>query len=250
MTPDNRTQAADHDELHEELLHAHLAGDVAANDALLATRLRTCATCATRLAELRSLTVLLERVAGDERAVLAKLSEHAGAPGSERVATTLRALAAGQDARQPAPVVPRAAPGPVGRPATLWRVTLAAASVLAAGWLVRTLLAPSEPDRQDVLLGEGQQRAVYPRGTVKSFDRFEWTQIKGAVRYELRIWPKGLDLEEDPVKVVPVYSNSWIPTSEEASALPREIYWEATPYDDLGTPLPGGPSAYATRADL
>lgn len=221
-----------HDRHHDDLLHAHLAGDLPQDDPVLAARLAGCAPCRERLVELRSLTNLLEQVGGAQRRSLAPLAGGRPSPGSERVASTLAALAAGR-----APSAPRPSPAPPAptRRATLWRVSLAAASVLAAGWIVKTLLPPERDARDDVLLGHGQDRSVTPHGSVVSFDEFDWSACPEDASYvRVRVWLKDQAVTEEPVAQARVDALPWIPTASERAAMQRSIRWEVLAYDALG----------------
>lgn len=215
-----------HDE-HDDLLHAHLAGDVPAGDPLLRTRLEQCSLCRERLEELRSVTDLLEQVGGAQRRSLAAAPARA-APGTERVAATLQALAAGR------PPALRALPS-TNRRTTLWRVGLAAASVLAAGWIVKTLLPPAEEPRDDVLLGDGQDRSASPNGTVEAFDVFDWPgRPRDAQHFQLRVWcteqdPSGVLVVDESVERFP-----WSPTQAQLEEMGRSIAWEVVHVDALG----------------
>jgi len=217
-----------HDERHDELLHAHLAGDVAGDDASLRARLQGCAACRERLEELRSLTDLLEQVGGAQRGSLAPAPGRA-APGADLVAATLRGLAAGQP--------PPALPAPTRR-ATFWRVGLAAASVLAAGWIVKTLLPPASDTREDVLLGDREDRSATPNGTVGTFGVFDWSACPSDAAYvRVKVWRSGQALTEEPIAQARVDRLPWRPSPSELATMGSAIRWEAIAYDFQGNAL-------------
>jgi hypothetical protein len=228
-----------HDRQHEELLHEHLTGDVPADDPTLVRLLAQCATCRARLVELNSLTGLLDRVGEAQRASLRpEPSSHA--PRTDQVAATLRALAAGHE---PTPA-PRPRPD---RRLTLWRVGLAAASVLAAGWIVKVLLPPAEEPREDVLLGEGRTRTSTPHGKVASLEPIDWRQPPPeAVSFVLRVWCRD---SGDRVLVVdePVEAFPWFPTPAQRVAMGESIEWEIHSTDPAGMPLPLESGVATTR---
>ena len=221
-----------HDAEHEEMLHAHLAGDLAPDDPRLVERLGRCRACRERLDELRALTTLLERVGGEQRAHLAPTA--GPAPGADRVAATLHALAQGR-----APAALRPVPAP-SRRATLWRVGLAAASVLAAGWIVKSLLPEGSEPREDVLLGDRGSSRVHPSGPVERFDRFDWDDPPpNAAYYRFQAWKQGEELEADPIVEGRVSSLPWTPDPEELERLDslNAIHWELIAVDAEGTPI-------------
>lgn len=207
-----------HDSAHDDLLHAHLAGDVPAGDPTLTQRLGQCGECRARLAELNALTGLLDRVGDGQRRSL-RPDALQTAPGADRVAATLHALAAG---REPASV----ARSLTTRRVTLWRVGLAAASVLAAGWIVRALLPPDESPREDVLLGDGSKATFMPMGEVDSFSPFAWPGLSpDANQIYLTVWRL-----EDGVRVL-VFDDTipelyWVPTPDQLHAMGQSIEWE------------------------
>jgi hypothetical protein len=222
MTAPHDAHAAEHD----DLLHTHLSGDVPADDARLIERLSQCAACRERLDELRSLTDLLERVGDEQRRSLTPTPTPA--PGAGQVAATLAALARGRApaALRPVPVL--------GRRATLWRVGLAAASVVAAGWIVKTLLPRDAQPREDVLLGDREDTRVTPSGTVEAFTSFDWVGApEGAASFKVRIWSEGQSLSDEPIEKS-VDRLPWNPLPTELEALPRAIQWELVAYDRQG----------------
>jgi anti-sigma factor RsiW len=216
-----------HDRQHEDLLHARVAGDVPDDDPTLTARLEECTACRTRLDELSALTGLLDRLGEAQRASL-RPDPTFPAPGSDQVAATLHALASG---RAPAP-----RPRPTRRLA-LWRVGLAAASVLAAGWIVKALLPPAEEPREDVLLGEGRERTSTPHGTVASLEPIDGKRPPSDTRrFELRVWRRdGADrvlVVEEPVEAFP-----WFPNPAQRTAMGQSIEWEIVPFDTAGVAL-------------
>jgi len=74
-----------HDPEHEELLLAVVAGDVPPNAPEVRERTSECATCAARLARLRSVTQRLDEEAQEELAILALAERMDDAPGTERI---------------------------------------------------------------------------------------------------------------------------------------------------------------------
>jgi hypothetical protein len=218
-----------HDERHDELLHAHLAGDVPGDDPSLRARLTHCTACSERLEELRSLTELLEQVGGAQRGSLAPPAGAAPTPGRERVAATLRDLAAGR--------APAAPPAPVRR-ATLWRVGLAAASVLAAGWIVKTLLPPPTDAREDVLLGDNVDRSATPNGTVGTFDAFDWNACPSDAAYvRVKVWRSEQSVTEEPIAQARVDRLPWRPSTADLESMGSAIRWQAIAYDFQGNPI-------------
>lgn len=221
-----------HAEQHEELLHAHLAGDVPAEDARLVRRLESCATCRERLLELSSLTDLLERIGGEQRRHLAPTA--APAPGADRVTATLQALAQGRPAPHLRPV-----PAPRGSPA-LWRVGLAAAAVLVAGWVVKSLLPPASEPREDVLLGDGVDHSVTPSGTVDSFETFVWpTAPADAAFIQLQVWKQGQEFAGMPMVDERLERFPWTPSPEQLAQLEAAgaVHWEAIAFDAAGVQI-------------
>ena len=230
-----------HDESHEQRLHAHLAGDVEAADPGLQEQLRRCSSCRSRLAELQSVTELLEQVGSERRRSLRELPDPATAPGAERVASTLRALAAGQ-----AP--PRVAPAP--RSTQLWRISLAAASVLAAGWLVKALLPDGEAPGGDVTLGESVLPTLTPGdgAIVEEYGSFSWRDEAARSRhFELRIWAVERSASDEPLITAHPTADHWEPTPQQRSDLPDAIFWEIVGYDDLGAVCFGGNAGVTRR---
>lgn len=221
-----------HAEEHDDLLHAHLAGDVPADDARLVERLECCGACRERLDELRSLTDLLERVGDEQRRSLTP--SPSPTPGSERVGATLEALAQGRPPSRLRPL-----PGP-SRRTTLWRVGLAAASVVAAGWIVKTLLPPAAEPRGDVMLGDADDQTLSPSGTVEAFDSFDWDgHPPEAVYFKLRVWREGTRDGGETILYRPSVQLPWTPEPEDLAILndARAIEWELESYDVVGNPL-------------
>ena len=219
---------------HDDLLHAHLAGDLPADDPHLGERLATCPACRERLTELRSLTDLLERLGGEQRRSLGR--PPVPAQGTERVAATLQSLSQG---RAPTPLRPVGAPI---RRATLWRVGLAAASVVAAGWIVKTLL-PREPQpREDVLLGDGEDRSVRPSGTVERYDEIHWEQHpRDATSFLVTVRRAGEDLTGTPIVEKGVEDLPWRPDEQILALMTAagSITIEIVAFDSQGTRMEG-----------
>ncbi len=245
-----------HGELHEARLHAFVVGDLTQDDPVLQGLIGGCAECRGHLTDLRRVTGLLDEVLGEERRSLSALATDTRAPGANRVASTLRGLAARSGPAQALPTVPTPAMPPRqharARPALFaLRVGAAAAAVVAAGWLVRLLLPSSQPAPSDLTLGDDQDlRLLEPVGRVPTYGTFRWSAGRGLyVRYTLSIWNAAGKADEDPV-LSPIARDApeWTPTAKDLDRLPQAIRWQVDALDELGNTVVIGPEHAALAA--
>ncbi len=250
MSPERPASPGAHGELHEARLHALVVGDLSEDDPLLQGLLAGCSECREHLDELRAVTGLLDEVMGEERRSLAEVGGNGTAPGSDRVAATLRVLAARSSAQaHEGPAMPPSgaerAPSARAKPAMFGlRVAAAAAAVVATGWVVRLLLPTSPQAPSDLTLGDDQDlELLEPVGQVPRYEVFRWSRGRGPyVRYTLSIWNAEGSATQGPVLSLQLRdARHWTPSPEEQESLPASIRWQVEALDEFGVSVVAGP---------
>lgn len=249
MTPSKTSEHKPHDSSHERLLHEVITGDLQRSDERVRELERDCEVCRDYLRDSLEVGKLLDDVLGEQAASVAELEQDANAPGADRIAETLRALASSGAAAPASPArtqlraldSPQRAPAPRRASATAWRVSLAAATVMIAGWLVRMLLPPSQVDPAggDTTLGGNKNSRLEPSGEVSSFSSFTWDLgLDGRPRYNLQIWAAEDGLTSAPRLEKETWGvREWKPAAEQMGLIPEDFRWRVEAFDEAGQSL-------------
>ncbi|MCA3010591.1 MAG: hypothetical protein INH34_19620 [Phycisphaerales bacterium] len=222
MTIDPTTTAAD------DLLQALAVGDLRADDADVAARLRAEPQLQTRWLELQATLAELQHVA-------ASTPRDQQPPGpslaASRAVRTFRAATTRQRAR---------------------RVGVGLLAAAAAIWLLVWSPAPTPAPTPDPRLGSGEvAAAMSPSGVWGDGQPFAWPAVRGAVGYRLQVRAAAdgpMQLLPDPALGEELFPRpSWQPSASERQALPPGFEWRAIGFDGSGQQIATSPWARTQR---
>ncbi len=212
-----------HAKEHEAVLQQIVTGELDAAEGRAAELLAECATCRSRLEELRALAQNLSATFRVERDALAEAAGLTDAPGEAAVAAAVRARGKRRVARR-----------------TFWiaAVAAAAAAVLAVvgDRLLRGSRSGVEELPHDLILdGGGTLTVERPIGTVDSYLPFRWTSDAQPGWYYYVEVRDDTDERRDELlaEAERWRTNEWSP-SPERGTWPDRIVWSITVYDSTG----------------